>query len=75
MEKKWCQILLSMMCISYRTATALPDDKSDKTTVVKHHISLADSDPVCVKAYLLHSQRQLVNRLMNGMLSEGIIEP
>ena len=62
--------------VAHRQAIALPGEPLGVTDRVQHHIDLQrDTRPIHVPSYRLpHSQRQVAQNLVQGMLDEGIIQ-
>ena len=67
---------LTCLLVTHRQAIALPGEPLGVTEKVQHHIDLKpDTRPVYVPSYRLpHSQRQVADDLVKGMLEEGIIQ-
>ena len=70
------QALLGLLN-SYRDVIALPGEPLGNTPYAQHFINLkANVRPVYVPAYRLpHSQREVVDRQIEDMLKEGVIQP
>ncbi len=60
----------------HRPAIAFPGEPLGITHCVQHHIKLKPcSNPVYINMYkLLHSQRQLVEALIEDMVYQGVIQ-
>ena len=65
------------LLMRYRDAVALPGDALGRTSVLKHHIKLKPgTQPIYVPAYRLpHSKLAQVDRVINEMLSQEVIQP
>ena len=60
----------------YRDVVALPGESLGSTTYTQHYIKLKpNTPPVYIPAYRLpHSQREVVDKQINEMLEQGVIE-
>ena len=69
------QDLISML-VKHKEAVALPGDALGKTSVLKHQIRLQPgTNPIYIPAYRIpHSQQQIVDKLIDEMLSQDVIE-
>jgi len=70
------QSLINLL-LTHSEAVALPGDALGKTSVLKHHIKLRPgTQPIYIPAYRLpHSKLATVDKLINEMLEQDVIEP
>lgn len=64
------------LLLKHREAVALPGDALGKTTLIKHQIKLKKgTQPIYIPAYRLpHSKLATVDKIINEMLSQEVIE-
>ena len=60
----------------YRHVIALPGETLGKTNLAEHHIALQpNTNPIYIPAYRLpHSQREMVDGMVQDMLDQGVIK-
>lgn len=67
---------LEQLCIQYSDIFALSTDKLTTNNFYSQKIKLQDKTPVYIKNYRTpHTQKQEINRQVDKMLKDGIIEP
>ena len=68
---------LMQLLQNYRNVISLPGESLGCTSLISHSIPLQEgTNPIYIPAYRLpHSQREVVTKLVDNMLGEGIIEP
>lgn len=71
------KITIESLCAKFSDIFQLPNDKLTTTNICKQNIHLKpNSSPVFVKPYRIpHSQKQELNKQINKLLENGIIEP
>ncbi len=65
------------LLLLHKAAVAMPGDALGKTTLLQHKIKLKPgTQPIYIPAYRLpHSKLATVDKLIDEMLSQGVIEP
>lgn len=67
---------LFKLCSNYSDIFALPNDKHSVNNFYKQNFTLADTNPVYIKNYRYpHSQKVEIDRQVESMLKQKIIEP
>lgn len=71
------QVEIKKICARYANIFQLPGDKLSVTNLYKYNIQLKlNVDPVFVKNYRIpHSQKKEIDKQIDQMLKDGIIEP
>lgn len=71
------KITIESLCAKFSDIFQLPNDKLTTTNICKQNIHLKpNSSPFFVKPYRIpHSQKQELNKQINKLLENGIIEP